>query len=110
MLAVVVVVCPVCLLLRVCVCDLIVREDQEANLDFPRSDQKQGSKLVHKNMFVGEVWSSQFRQLTAVTWKNWLLKKAHVISLIAEVFLPIGVMALLTIIKQVAPIFLSAKV
>lgn len=45
-----------------------------------------------------------FRQLQAILWKNWLLKKSHLFSSIAEIGLPIGFMGLLILIKSITSV------
>ena len=44
------------------------------------------------------------RQLQAILWKNWLLKKTHAMSTLAEIALPIGFMGLLILIKSITSV------
>jgi len=52
----------------------------------------------------------QLRQLKAILYKNYLLKRANVLSTAAEVFLPVIFMALLILIKQITTQYNSPNV
>lgn len=50
------------------------------------------------------------RQLNVMLWKNYLLKKANVLSLLAELFLPVLFMSLLILIKSITDVYDSPTI
>eukprot|EP00599_Poterioochromonas_sp_BG-1_P016760 CAMPEP_0173165656 /NCGR_PEP_ID=MMETSP1105-20130129/21518_1 /TAXON_ID=2985 /ORGANISM="Ochromonas sp., Strain BG-1" /LENGTH=1579 /DNA_ID=CAMNT_0014086689 /DNA_START=11 /DNA_END=4746 /DNA_ORIENTATION=+ len=56
------------------------------------------------------MWFSSWYQLRAILWKNWLQKKAHFVSFLAELLLPVLFMAILIGIKAITTKYDSPNV
>lgn len=58
-------------------------------------------------MLIDSLWA---RQLRVILWKNYLLKKANIISFLAEIFIPVLFMCLLIYIKSIVDVYDSPNV
>ena len=55
-------------------------------------------------------FQASWRQLNAIMWKNWLVKRSHPVTLFAEIMLPVFFMALLMLIKTITTVLTSPAV